>query len=126
MTNEAHNGYIEVYLNLGWIGVGLIALILGQGYRTAVRAFRRESELGALLVAYVVTLMLYNITEAGFRMLSLSLFFLFLSIVSACRINRLAKTAPESDGEFDRHLANNSDVLEFDDWKVTGDLRPVE
>ena len=126
MTNEAHNGYIEVYLNLGWIGVGLIALILGQGYRTAVRAFRRESELGALLVAYVVTLMLYNITEAGFRMLSLSLFFLFLSIVSACRINRLAKTAPQSDGEFDRDPANNSDVLEFDDWKVTGDLRTVE
>jgi len=59
-------------------------------------------------------------------MLSLSLFFLFLSIVSACRINRLAKTAPQSDGEFDRDPANNSDVLEFDDWKVTGDLRTVE
>ncbi len=38
MTNEAHNGYIEVYLNLGWLGLGLIALILGQGYRRAVRA----------------------------------------------------------------------------------------
>ena len=34
--NEAHNGYIEVYLNLGWIGVCLIALILISGYRRAV------------------------------------------------------------------------------------------
>ena len=24
--NEAHNGYIEVYLELGWVGVGLIAI----------------------------------------------------------------------------------------------------
>ena len=23
--NEAHNGYIEVYLNLGWVGVSLIS-----------------------------------------------------------------------------------------------------
>ncbi len=43
MTNESHNGYIEVYLNLGCLGVGLIALILGQGYRRAVSAFRRDS-----------------------------------------------------------------------------------
>ena len=43
MTNEAHNGYIEVYLNLGWLGLGLIALILGQGYRRAVSAFRRDT-----------------------------------------------------------------------------------
>src|SRR5580704_2584329 len=26
--NEAHNGYLEVYLNLGWIGVSLVALVL--------------------------------------------------------------------------------------------------
>ena len=26
--NEAHDGYIEVYLELGWVGVGLIGLIL--------------------------------------------------------------------------------------------------
>ena len=45
MTNESHNGYIEVYLNLGWLGLGLIALILGQGYRRTVSAFRRDSAL---------------------------------------------------------------------------------
>jgi O-antigen ligase len=78
--NEVHNGYIEVYLNLGWLGVALIALILGQGYRRAVSAFRRDSALGALLLAYVVTALTYNIDEAGFRMLRLSCFF------PACRL----------------------------------------
>jgi len=33
---EAHNGYIEVYLNLGWIGLALLAWILWTGYRSAI------------------------------------------------------------------------------------------
>ena len=84
--HEAHNGYIEMYLNLGWIGVALIALVLGQGYHKAVRAFRRDPGLGALLVAYVVTAVTYNITEAGFRMLDPLWIFLLLSVIAANRI----------------------------------------
>ena len=87
MTNEAHNGYIEVYLNLGWLGLSLIALILGHGYRSAVSVFRRDSALGGLLVAYVVTAATFNISEAGFRMLSVEWFFLLLSIVAASPAN---------------------------------------
>lgn len=93
MTNEAHNGYIEVFLNLGLVGVGLIALILVQGYGRAVRAFRRDRALGALLAAYVVTAATYNIGEAGFRMLCLPWFFLLLSVVTANRVISLGETA---------------------------------
>ena len=100
-TNEAHDGYVEVYLNLGWIGVGLIALILGQGYRRAVRAFRRDSALGALLVAYVVTAAIYNIGEAGFRMISVPWFFLLLSVVAANRVISLRDNTSEPDRELD-------------------------
>lgn len=94
-AHESHNGYIEVYLNLGWIGVGLIALILGHGYRRAVSAFRHEPALGALLVAYVVSLVFYNFTEAGFRMLGLAWFFLLLSVVASNSIISLGETASE-------------------------------
>jgi O-antigen ligase len=93
--HSAHNGYIEMYLNLGWIGVALGALILGQGYRRAVGAFRHDPALGALLVAYIVTAMAYNITEPGFRMLSMAWFFLLLSAVAANRIINLGETASE-------------------------------
>ena len=81
--NEAHNGYIDVYLNLGWIGVSLIALVLVSGYKRAVGAFRRSPKLGSLFLVYIVTAVFYNITEAGFRMLSPSWTFLLLAIVSA-------------------------------------------
>jgi exopolysaccharide production protein ExoQ len=95
-AHESHNGYIEMYLNLGWIGVGLIALILGHGYRKAVGAFRHDPALGALLIAYVVTLAFYNITEAGFRMLDLSWFFLLLSVVASNHTISLGETASET------------------------------
>ena len=93
MTNEAHNGYIETYLNLGWLGLALIALILAYGYLKAVSTFRRDSALGALLMGYVVTAVAYNISEAGFRILSVEWFFLLLAVVAACRATSVSKSA---------------------------------
>lgn len=84
--NEAHDGYVEVYLELGWIGVGLIMFLLLDGYRRSVKAFRREPMLGGLLVAYVLCAMIYNITEAGFRMLDPMWIFFLLAIIEASRI----------------------------------------
>jgi len=98
-TNEAHNGYIEVYLNLGLLGLGFIALLLGQGYLKTVSAFSRDPALGGLLVAYFVTEVTYNFTEAGFRMLHLEWFFLLLSIMAASRVISLAETPLESGRE---------------------------
>jgi exopolysaccharide production protein ExoQ len=81
--NEAHNGYIEVYLNLGWIGVCLISLILISAYRRAVAAFRLSPSIGSLMLAYIIAAAVYSITEAGFRMLDPIWIFLLLATVSA-------------------------------------------
>jgi len=86
--NESHNGYLETWLNLGGIGVILIILLLVQGYRVAVSAFRRDAILGSLLVAYLVTAVTYNVTEAGFRMLGPEWIFIVLAVVAAGRISR--------------------------------------
>jgi len=92
--NEAHDGYIEVYLQLGLLGLGLIALILGQGYCRAIRALRRDPILGGLLLAYIVTAATYSISEAGFR----SPFFLLLSVVAAGRVTGLEE-GPSQTGQ---------------------------
>ena len=84
--NEAHDGYIEVYLNLGWVGVGLIGLIFVGAYRGAVKTFRRAPALGGLLVAFVLTAVTYNLTEAGFRMLTSTWFFFLLAAIEGSRI----------------------------------------
>jgi O-antigen ligase len=85
-VNEAHNGYIEVYLNLGWIGVCLIAMILISGYRGAVTAFRRHPPFAGLMLAYVAAAAIYSISEAGFRMLDPMWMFLLLAVVCSHRI----------------------------------------
>jgi exopolysaccharide production protein ExoQ len=79
--NEAHNGYIEVYLNLGWVGVVLISLFLISAYRRAVAAFRLSPTIGGLMLAYIVAAAVYGVTEAGFRMMDPMWIFLLLAIV---------------------------------------------
>jgi O-antigen ligase len=81
--NSAHNGYIDVYLNLGWMGVCLIALILISGYRSAGEAFRRDPALGGLILAYIVTSAIYSITEAGFRLLTPTWLSLLIAVIAA-------------------------------------------
>lgn len=81
--NEAHDGYIETYLELGWIGVGLIAFILIEGYRRSVLAFRRDPAWGSLLIAYILAAAVYNITEAGFRMMHPMWIFLLLAVAAS-------------------------------------------
>ena len=84
--NEAHDGYIEVYLNLGWIGVCLISLVLISGYRRAVAAFRLNPSIGGLMLAYIVAAAVYSVTEAGFRMLDPIWIFLLLAVVGSSGI----------------------------------------
>ena len=81
--NEAHNGYIEVYLELGWVGLVLVVLIFISGYRRSVMAFRRAPGLGGLMIAYVLAAMLYSITEAGFRMMHPMWIFFLLAVIEA-------------------------------------------
>ena len=67
---EAHNGYLEIYLNLGWIGVGLLANAIIFGYRNALAIFRRNPHAGRIRLAFFTAGIIYSLTEAGFRMMS--------------------------------------------------------
>lgn len=77
--NEAHNGYIEIFLNLGWIGVGLVAMIIVAGYRNVIRTYRENPEEGQIKLAYFVVGIVYNLTESAFRMVDPIWFFFLLA-----------------------------------------------
>lgn len=100
--NEAHDGYVEVYLELGWVGLGLIGLVLIDGYRRSVMAFRREPALGGLLIAYVLSAIVYSITEAGFRMLDPIWIFFLLAVMEASSIAAGVGASPPLDASPDR------------------------
>ena len=83
---QAHNGYIEVYLNLGMVGAALLGGMLWTGLRNARRRlsgghYRTENPNDSLYqtfaMAYIPAYLLYNTTEATFVGLNF-LFIVFL------------------------------------------------
>ncbi len=79
--NEAHNGYLEVYLNLGIVGLLLLVGFLISSYRTICRRLNPFSSLGSLSLALWTILPFYNVTEAAFKGQLMLLTFLLGAIV---------------------------------------------
>lgn len=78
---QAHNGYIETYLNLGWIGV---VLLIGQfigTFQKVQRELLRRFEFGRLRLAFLLAIILYNYTEAAFANTSFAWTMFFLIAV---------------------------------------------
>ena len=84
-VNEAHNAYLEIFLNLGWIGVGFLAFLIVTGYRKVIAALRASPEEGSLYLAWFLAVLITGLTEAVFRMLSLTWIFFLFSIVAASK-----------------------------------------
>ena len=88
--NQAHNGYIDIYLNLGLVGLALFVTFLFAAF-LAVRTALVENDAapaGASPerrivvrwgIGYVIAMLVYNITEATFKPLNF-LFILFLLV----------------------------------------------
>jgi O-antigen ligase len=64
---QAHNGYIETYLNLGWIGIALFAGMFLWTLWKAGRQLVERFEIGQFQLVLLVILAIYNITEATFK-----------------------------------------------------------
>lgn len=64
---QAHNGYLETYLNGGWIGVALLVGLLLSAYwqvRKGLISGHRESHIRFVLI---LTALIHNYTEASFN-----------------------------------------------------------
>jgi exopolysaccharide production protein ExoQ len=79
--NEAHNGYLEVYLELGLIGVSLLVGFLVASYRAICKRLSPQSSLAILGSATWMTLVFYNMSEAAFQVGLLWMVFLMGAIV---------------------------------------------
>jgi len=64
--NQAHNGYLEQYLNLGYVGVAFIVLIMLSGLFKVRKHLSDDPAGGMLRVCFIVSAVLYNYTEASF------------------------------------------------------------
>jgi exopolysaccharide production protein ExoQ len=102
--NEAHDTYLETYLNSGLIGVALLfAVLLSAGIRIKREAMKSES-FGAFRLACFLPMLFYGVTEAWMNRLGI-LWFLFLVVVMQYpqRVdskNRAVRLALPRSGEF--------------------------
>jgi O-antigen ligase len=93
--NQAHNGYLEVYVNLGWVGWVFLASVIASGYRHMIAACRANPKMATLRAAFFVICMTYNFSEAAFKMMS-PVWLMFLWATMATPASRLV-SVPQRD-----------------------------
>ena len=64
--NQAHSGYIEQYVNLGYVGLGLILLLLISALIKISKQSAEQPPGAILRLCLIVVAALYNYTEASF------------------------------------------------------------
>jgi|SRR5688572_21735520 len=66
--NQAHNGYREVQLNLGVVGLFLVIAFLIVSFSRICKSLRSQPHYALLSLSIWIALVFYNITEAALRM----------------------------------------------------------
>lgn len=102
--NEAHNGYLETYLDLGLVGLVLLCGFFISAYRNICRRFSPFSSFASLSFALWTVALFYNVTEAAFSWQYMWLAFL----VGALAVSGRA--------EHPEHVVSTSHHTDTTDW----------
>lgn len=92
--NNAHNGYLEVYLNLGLVGFGLLIALLTVSLVRLRRELLARAPASALMVALLAISLFYNWSEAMFSTVTSMWFVTLLAAVHYDPAAALARAAP--------------------------------
>lgn len=64
--NEGHNGYLDVTLELGLVGLALLLVFLGSYYRKARLALAKDFDMAAFNMCFLLMAIIHNCTETSF------------------------------------------------------------
>jgi exopolysaccharide production protein ExoQ len=104
VPNEAHNGYLETYLNLGLIGLCLLIGLLVATFRKARAELLSNLMWGRLRFGFLTAAILANWTETKFRGLSVLWFAFYIIAIDYPRL------AYESSEEHDATREPNDEL----------------
>ena len=76
--NEAHNGYLEIYLNMGLVGLFMLFGLIIATFRKIRLELFRNTDWARIRLGFLAAIVFYNLTEATFRGLSLTWFVFFI------------------------------------------------
>ncbi len=77
--NQAHNGYLETYLNLGLVGLVLLIVLLIATFWKGRRELLTNFQFGRFRLGFLAAVVAYNWTEAAFKNIS-AIWFVFYII----------------------------------------------
>jgi len=88
---EAHNGYLEIYLNCGLIGLGLFIAVLLGSVRKTVKSLSAGNSYNAFRFVVLTVAIIYNVTESAFCGLVMMWIILLLAITDISRLPSMAR-----------------------------------
>ncbi len=65
--HQSHNGYVEIYLNLGYIGVFLLFGVIISSFRKIAKDLLSNFEFARLRLGFLFAIIFYNYGEATFQ-----------------------------------------------------------
>jgi len=97
MPVQSHNGYIEILVNLGWVGLVFLGTIIVSGYGKIIKAIGLDPERNSLMLGLFIATLLYNSTEAAFKMTNpVWIFFVWAVVAASGSAVRQRPAAPGS------------------------------
>jgi len=94
---EAHNGYLETYLNLGFLGLFMLFGLIVASFRKIRLDLFRNPDWGRFELGFLAAIVFYNLTEATFKGLSLTWFVFFIITIRYPLAEYEPARSPEAD-----------------------------
>ncbi len=92
LPTQAHNGYLDVYLQTGFVGFALLLISIYSAYRNIARDFYSDVSHAYLRLVFVTVICIHNLTESSFFRGSALLWLLFLLFAIAVPSRRIPLT----------------------------------
>jgi len=97
---QGHNGYIDVYVELGVIGIFLLIAVLVATFQNIGKSLLEDFDYGSLRLALFIMILVHNMAESSLLRSNHNLWFVFLMIaISIPATAREEAPAPLESGE---------------------------
>ena len=92
---QAHNGYLETYLNGGIVGLSLLGIVLAAGYLRVRREIALGSPTASIRLVFLLVAIVHNLAEASFHRLSLLWFVTVFALMEFRRVADPSSAVPD-------------------------------
>ena len=88
VINEAHNGYLDVFLELGLVGLILLFFLIFSFLKIAIKNYKYDVNWGSLQITIIIMALVHNITESSLFKPALFIWNVLLFIVISASLTK--------------------------------------